>query len=397
MASKRQLGKDANLSSLHAKEPKLELEHTENSQKGDIFSACESGNLELLENLLKHGLSDPNQTDISKNTPLHHACQNGHLEIVKRLLQNEATQPDLSNENNFTPLHLACQNGHGKIVDEILKHEVNVNALTKDEKTPYQLSLEYIQLSRECVHESTLIQLYNKGAIINTRNDGQVLSLRSQNGRRLAVATNPSVTREIDNNLLRILKNDYFVVHFYVMQCIYDSRSVVISPDVFGMKAFRKIWYDCKTVEETNQLIKFMEAVNWNGLRFEEMLIISCVIYHHDDLLDKMIQNGANLNFNRGFTFENSPLHLACVHGKMSTVKLLANSGAKLISLNVDNETPISFAISKGRLEVVHELLKYSEEQMNLRNNDGMNPFEMSLSTSDKVCFKGLLLHIHEK
>ena len=31
MASKRQLGEDANQSSLHAKEPKLELKHTENA------------------------------------------------------------------------------------------------------------------------------------------------------------------------------------------------------------------------------------------------------------------------------------------------------------------------------------------------------------------------------
>ena len=168
MASKRQLGEDANQSSLHAKESKLELKHTENSQNGDIFSACKSGNLELLENLLKHGSSDPNEKDLAKNTPLHHACQNGHIEIVKTLLQNEATQPDLPNEHYFTPLHLACQNGHDEIVEEILKHEVDVNALTKDDKTPYQLSLEYIQLSRKYDHERTLLQLHSKGAIINT-------------------------------------------------------------------------------------------------------------------------------------------------------------------------------------------------------------------------------------
>jgi len=56
--------------------------------------------MEVVENL------NPNATNRNKSTPLHLACQEGNFQCVEHLLKNGKVDPNARDENESTPLHL---------------------------------------------------------------------------------------------------------------------------------------------------------------------------------------------------------------------------------------------------------------------------------------------------
>jgi ankyrin repeat protein len=71
--------------------------------------------------------------------PLMFASDKGEVEMVKFLLE-KGGDAKASNASGQTALHFAAQNGHRPVVELLLKAEVNVNALTREAKTPLDLA-----------------------------------------------------------------------------------------------------------------------------------------------------------------------------------------------------------------------------------------------------------------
>ncbi|KAJ3309274.1 hypothetical protein HDV04_006260 [Boothiomyces sp. JEL0838] len=75
-----------------------------------LFSATQTGSLEIVELLLRDPRVDPSDMD---SIAFRNACSNGHYEIVKSFIRDNRT--DFQADNNFG-LGVACDNGYTNIV-----------------------------------------------------------------------------------------------------------------------------------------------------------------------------------------------------------------------------------------------------------------------------------------
>ena len=101
---------------------------TEIKQDGgqtDIWRASESGNLKLLETLLKTGQA--NQLNFRKKTPLHYAVTGGSLECVDYLLKHGADK-SIQDQYDKTPLDyckmFSDETKYGKYIRKYLENEI---------------------------------------------------------------------------------------------------------------------------------------------------------------------------------------------------------------------------------------------------------------------------------
>ncbi|XP_067100045.1 ankyrin repeat domain-containing protein 66 [Osmerus mordax] len=78
----------------------------------ELHQASASGDFELVLDILRKNLCDPNQRDIDWNgkTPLHWAAAKGQTETARILIENGA-RPCLRADNGWTPAHFAAESG----------------------------------------------------------------------------------------------------------------------------------------------------------------------------------------------------------------------------------------------------------------------------------------------
>ncbi|KAK3862975.1 hypothetical protein Pcinc_031203 [Petrolisthes cinctipes] len=115
------------------------LSVTKDGVKVAIVDAARRGNLELMEECLKAGVS-VNSLDKSGCSPLHAAAQAGHRNCVDRLVQDTRIQVNLQNKLGDTPLHCAAYRGHAEVVQLLLKMGARIDIVNKDNCTPRGLA-----------------------------------------------------------------------------------------------------------------------------------------------------------------------------------------------------------------------------------------------------------------
>jgi uncharacterized protein len=86
-------------------------------QVAPLHSAIASGNMALLELLLKHGAA-PDPVEFLGATPLHSAAAHGNREMVNRLLTAGA-DPSRKTNDGKTPADVAAQYGHAELAREL--------------------------------------------------------------------------------------------------------------------------------------------------------------------------------------------------------------------------------------------------------------------------------------
>jgi ankyrin repeat protein len=107
-----------------------------------LQEACQKGDLETVECLLKSRADLEAITNTTKKTLLHLAAENGHCAIVKLLVEEGADIEARTEETDETPLHLAAKHGHFGIVDILLYRGAKKESKTNSGKTPLILAAE---------------------------------------------------------------------------------------------------------------------------------------------------------------------------------------------------------------------------------------------------------------
>ena len=91
-----------------------------------LHFACQVGNIDGVEGLLRQEKIILDATDGNGDTPLHEACFHGNVTVTKMLLtkmKEGNLEPALKNDLGLSPLHLACREGHTEIVSLLLDEE----------------------------------------------------------------------------------------------------------------------------------------------------------------------------------------------------------------------------------------------------------------------------------
>lgn len=98
-----------------------------------LFIACEKGNMNMVNILLKH--TDVNKQNLRGTTCIWIASCNKHIEIVIKLLENNA-DPNIANFKGDSPLIPCCQKGAESIVELLLEKGANINLYNKNRDNP---------------------------------------------------------------------------------------------------------------------------------------------------------------------------------------------------------------------------------------------------------------------
>ena len=132
----------------------------------EIRQAIKRGDINVVLDLLKNGLLDPNAFDKNRNTPLYWACGSGQYLMVQILIEKGAKINTLDNIG-WTPLHVACQRGHDSIVEFLIKKGANINIPDKGGNTP-------LWWACKCQNTSIVKYLIDAGANIDTPDKGGI-------------------------------------------------------------------------------------------------------------------------------------------------------------------------------------------------------------------------------
>ena len=106
------------------------------------------------------------------------------------------------------------------------------------------------------------------------------------------------------------------------------------------------------------------DLVNVQDDFFQETALHVAAEYGHDDIVEFLLDQGADINKKDGA--EQTPFHLAALNGKESTVNLLLKRKADPAILNNDNESPLNVANYNGHTKIAAVIEKYMEDQVRL-------------------------------
>lgn len=89
----------------------------------ELHTAIISGNLELIEKLIKSG-ANVNMPGLNGQTPLHYAAKKNAPEIIVLLLKNHADPEQTSNDGD-KPIHIAAYNNSASALHALVEHDAN--------------------------------------------------------------------------------------------------------------------------------------------------------------------------------------------------------------------------------------------------------------------------------
>jgi len=131
----------------------------------NFISACESGNLDVVEEILEIPGFDPNDMGIERFNGLQFACYNGQTRIVSKLLSLPNINLDVRTQFGNTILHWACERNNLDTVKLLLLNpSINIDAYNTSGETPLFITTcwNHIEITK---------LLIRNGANINKKNN----------------------------------------------------------------------------------------------------------------------------------------------------------------------------------------------------------------------------------
>ncbi|KKO99476.1 hypothetical protein THAR02_08415 [Trichoderma harzianum] len=270
-------------------------------------------------------------------TPLHYAVHIGYEAMVDQFLKKGANF-DAEDDEGRTPLHCAIERGFDRIVRLLLDAGANPSLATKDRGPP-------IYLAAEKGHTAIVELLLDKGAdpdsgtIIDT-----TLSIATKNGHEAVVklllnkGSNPNFTASLGGNPPLCIAAQYGRVH--IAKLLLDKGARRKSTTVYGYG-------------EHQQAIHLAASSGYEA-------IVKL-------LLDKGVSPDVGCGSYGG---DETPLHKAASHHHDAVVRLLLRRGANPNSKDDKGQTPLDYAIQRGKLygggDVVMKLLLQSGADLNI-------------------------------
>lgn len=107
-----------------------------------VIAACIGGHEDVTRFLLESG-ADPLHTTVDGENAITQASMHNNPKLMKLLLDNGCSATYSVPASRYTPLHNASKLGHSSVCKLLLMHGAQVDATSKDGKTPLYLACKY--------------------------------------------------------------------------------------------------------------------------------------------------------------------------------------------------------------------------------------------------------------
>ncbi|XP_067660035.1 ankyrin-3-like [Haliotis asinina] len=302
-----------------------------------LHLACEGGNLEIINNVIKQNTVDINGRGEHGRTPAMKAALQGHKGVFD-LLARKGTDLSFIDLLHNTILHLACEGGNMDIVKYILKQNiVNINSMGEKGWTPAM-----------------------KAAL---KGHKDVFNLIVKEGADLSL-----VDKEGDNILHAACKGGNVKIVKYIL----EQRSADINlrgKDMFtpvliaAYRGHKDIFHELEK-KSADLLIR---DGNQNSILHLACKGGNIEIMKHILTTYSMIVNDIDFE---GLT----PIMLAASEGRKDMFDVLLQNGADFSHEDYSRYNILHMACRGGNVELVEHVLAQNIVEINSRSNDGSSP-----------------------
>ncbi|WP_353288619.1 ankyrin repeat domain-containing protein [Wolbachia endosymbiont (group A) of Pogonocherus hispidulus] len=129
-----------------------------------LCKAARRGCTKTIRALIDNG-ADVNEKDNHECTPLHLACENGQTEVVNLLLKREDIDVNAISKDGYTPLHLVASHYSDEgIVKALIENGADVNAKNQDRCTPLHCAVRggYTRIVKALIGNGADVKVVNK-------------------------------------------------------------------------------------------------------------------------------------------------------------------------------------------------------------------------------------------
>ena len=331
-----------------------------------LVHSCWSGSINTVQYLINNHNSDPNITDNDGMTPLHHACRHGHIDITQYLIEVQHCDINKTDNNGCTLVHHAAWSGNFVLVQYLITEQglsptaVDKNGLTalhcasqalnlplvKELITTYQLDPHQADSNGKLpIHYAAesggilLLELYVKTYKCH-------VSLTDKRGRNIV----HYLASQGHAHIIKQLRAVHILVEegrFNVLQNLIDNN--YCNPNATDH-------------QDRTPLHIAVVADQFSILKYLLSKIVVCpreTKYLLESPPD-IFNSSDDVNINMKDKDGNTPLHLACQHGRQSMILLLLQFYRLTISLLVTNnkgQTPLHLAAAAGHKDSAEALL----------------------------------------
>ena len=399
-----------------------------------LHFAARAGNLAVVKYFIEDLECDPNSKGQWGRTALHYASKNDHLSVIQYLIDTRCCNPSSRDEDESTPLHLASQKGHLTTVRYLIKHRCNPLSRNKNNNAP----LHFAARAGNLAVVKYFIEDLNCNPITSGQNRRIPLFYAIRYGHYNTVkylqCKSPPTALSPDNSPPLCVASKYghlSIVKYYVENYSYlivpishkltslDLAARNMHRDVFeylfnevkSHPSLRRMYSDihgqctllhsacqCGSLNVIQNLMGLNYSIETKDLNkstplhsaaqygqlealkyllqhmFDEVEYL--LAYHHLQLslsikkLYKEAITSKHVDING-----NTPLHTACIHGKINIVRFLGfQIGLDPDSFNKDHLNCLHLACIHGHLNIVKILVTEMKCDINSIDGYGRSP-----------------------
>ncbi|XP_053326316.1 CARD- and ANK-domain containing inflammasome adapter protein-like [Spea bombifrons] len=394
------------------------------TQGASVFDAVKSGDLSLLEEMLKG--SDINAVNSLGETLLHVAAANGHVPVIEFLIARGA-KVDARDRKKRTPLHKASENGHSEAVAVLLRAGANIYGLDGDSQTAVHLAARNnhrkvlkVFLDEEARRYKNRRNFLHMAA---EKDDSQLVKLLLENGapvdavddkRRTALFNAVSAGHEAT---VKVLLENGASVDSGIIDAAFSTNNEAIfgllleyskglSPDTMISALFKAVKMNLSGI--INALVDKGAEVNArNDIEYTPLLLaaelgkpeaaqalvekgahLDVRTPNQNTALHLAVQGGnvsiAKLLIRKGMNInitgpgDQTPIHVAAFHNKQDIVDVLIDAGANVNAVTKDLVTPLHIASQRGNLDVAQRLLHH-RANVNAKDKGSRTPLRLAV------------------
>lgn len=252
---------------------------------------------------------------------LFDACKKGDIETVKRLI-GDGLSVELRDDSNSSLLGIAMRKGHIELVKFLLDKGAEINAISSAGRTPLMQACGsgYFEIVKLLVEREADINLKNRQGetalyLASRRGSLEIVKLLLENGADMKVESRTGRTA-------------------FVVACISGHLQV----------AKILLDYDSSIRSQKNML--------------SETLIDLSTLKNAEEMLDFLIELGADINHSSGGQLGWNGLIQGAANGRKEFVQLLIKKGARVDATDNSGNTALLHAARNGKTEVMKTFLE---------------------------------------